>query len=279
MKVLVLLSLAWSAVASALPPRGLIVDLDAARGVVCDDQGRVLCWQNQREGVRAKHFVARDEGRSEPKSGCPTRRLDVPELGGKPTLRFRQQELVCLDEDDFDELTQGKGHTWIAILAAHPQRVGLKNVNSFFGNLRNGGKFEGFWGCLNDDNTLWWGVRNGHTFGRFDENNPQLLGPRLATGTFYLVAGRMAAGGGTVSLELFVDEAKAVVSKQVPVNPSANPSRLAIGQERDAVEHPGHESFDGEIARFLIWNRPLSDEEWNQARLELRQCYWPEPKR
>ena len=30
-----------------------------------------------------------------------------------------------------------------------------------------------------------------------------------------------------------------------------NSSRMAIGQERDAIEHPGKESFDGEIARFL----------------------------
>ena len=44
-----------------------------------------------------------------------------------------------------------------------------------------------------------------------------------------------------------------------PVNEKANPSRMAVGQERDAINHPGHESFDGEIARFIIWKRPLAD--------------------
>ena len=50
-------------------------------------------------------------------------------------------------------------------------------------------------------------------------------------------------------------------SKKVPVNPEANSSLMAIGQERDATNHPGYESFIGEIARFMIFDRPLSDDE------------------
>ena len=50
-----------------------------------------------------------------------------------------------------------------------------------------------------------------------------------------------------------------------PVKADANPSKMAIGQERDAVEHPGKESFDGEIARFLIYQRPLTDQELNKT--------------
>jgi len=278
MKCFVLILSALTSVVVALPPAGLVLDLDAARGLDLDEQGKVLSWQNQIEGVRVKQFVHRDQGRSQAKSGCPSIRAAVPALKGKPSVCFRQQELICWDEDFFDSLTTGQGHTWVAILAVHPQRVGLKDVNSFFGNLRNGGKFEGFWGCLNDDNTLWWGARNGKTFGRFDENNPQLRGPRLSTETFYLVAGRMASGVGLVNLELFVDEEEPRTTIPFPVNPAANPSRMAIGQERDAVEHPGHESFDGEIARFLIWNRPLRDAEWKMVRKKLRELYFAEAK-
>jgi hypothetical protein len=101
-----------------------------------------------------------------------------------------------MDEDVFDGLTTGKGHTWMGVIAAHPQQAGLKDVNSFFGNLRNGAKYEGVWGCFNDDSTLWYGTRNGFTFGRFDRNNPQLFGPMLEKGEFHIVAGRMAAGTG-----------------------------------------------------------------------------------
>lgn len=254
-------------------PDGLILDLDADQGVSASDGDRVSLWQNQAAGFPTRDFVARNEGRAEPGSGRPALRRAVKELNGRNALVFRQQELVCMDEDAFDSLTQGRGCTWLAVLAPHAQRVGLKDVNSFFGNLRNSGNFEGLWGCLNDDNSIWWGPRNGLTFGRFDENNPQLTGPKLETGRFYVVAGRMAAGTGKVKLELFANTAAAVATGEVQVNPAANPSLMAIGQERDAINHPGHESFDGEIARFLIIARPLDDAELTGLFATLRGSY------
>lgn len=205
-------------------------------------------------------FVKQDEGRAEAGSGRPTFRKKAT-ADGKPSVVFLQQELVCMDEDAFDGLTTGKGHSWVAVIAVHEQRVGLKDVNSFFGNLRNGAKYEGVWGCLDDNNTVWWGARNGRSFGRFDENNPKLSGPVLERGKFHVLAGRMDAGTGTVKLSLFVNSPRSTATADFPVDPAANPSRMAIGQERDAIEHPGKESFDGEIARLLIWERPLSDGE------------------
>jgi len=261
------------AAAQEIPSNGLILDLDAARGVTVVEGGKVVSWQNQIASSPAKEFILQDKGRKEAGSGCPTLRKNIPSLQQHPSLVFRQQELVCMDEDVFDSLTTGHGHTWMAIIAVHEQRAGLKDVNSFFGNLRNGGKYEGVWGCLNDDNTLWWGTRNGITFGRFDGNNPRMLGPKLETDQFYLVAGRMGAGKGTVALELFVNVAKAHATVPFPVNPMANPSRMAVGQERDAIEHPGHESFDGEIARFLIWNHPLDDDALRKTMDDLRKKY------
>lgn len=250
-----------------------ILDLDADRGVTAGEDGRVSLWQNQVAGFAAKDFVSRDEGRKVKGSGQPTVRKAVKELNGHNSLVFLQQELTCMDEDAFDALTQGGGCTWVTVLAAHKQRVGLKDVNSFFGNLKNSDNFEGVWGCLNDDNTVWWGARNGITFGRFDKNNPQVLGPKIETGRFYIVAGRMAAGTGKVKLELFVNSATPAGQGEIPVNPKANPSRMSIGQERDATNHPGHESFDGEIARFLIFARPLSDAELKTLIHSLRERY------
>ena len=178
-----------------------------------------------------------------------------------------------MEEDAFDHLTRGKGCTWISVMAVYEQRVGVKDVNSFFGNLRNGAKYEGLWGCLRDDNTLWTGARNGLTFGRFDQNNPLVLGSKLEVGKYYIVAGRMAAGTGAVKIDLFVNSAKPVGTGMFPVQVDANPSRMAIGQERDAIEHPGKESFDGEIARFLIYQRPLSDQELSEAIRHLALYY------
>jgi hypothetical protein len=259
--------------AEDLPSAALVLDLDAEKGVKLEDVDRVAAWTNQAPGAVAKDFVKRDEGRKEAGSGRPTLVKNIGTLGGKAALDFRQQELVCMDEDVFDGLTTGKGHTWIAVISVHEQRVGLKDVNSFFGNLRNGERYEGVWGCLNDDNTPWWGVRNGITFGRFDVNNPQVLGPKLETGKFRLLAGRMAAGTGTVALELFVNAPVATTKGEVPVSEKANASRMAVGQERDAIQHPGVESFDGQIARFLIWERPLDDKELAAAFATLAADY------
>jgi hypothetical protein len=256
-----------------LPSTALVLDLDAEKGVKLENGDRVATWTNQAPGALAKEFVKRDDGRNEPGSGRPGMRRNVTALGGKSALDFRQQELVCMDEDAFDGLTTGKGHTWIVVMSVHDQRVGLKDVNSFFGNLRNGEKYEGLWGCLNDDNTPWYGTRNGITFGRFDVNNPQLLGPKLETGKFHLLGGRMAAGSGTVPIELFVNSTTAAAKGQAPVSEKANPSRMAVGQERDAIQHPGVESFDGQIARLLIWERPLDDKELAAAFAALTATY------
>jgi hypothetical protein len=257
-----------------LPSDGLILDLDAAKGLTLGDGDKVASWRNQVASFTAQDFVKRDEGRGVAGSGRPSLRKDVAELHGQPSLVFLQQELVCMNEDAFDQLTTGKGHTWIAVLAVHQQRVGVKDVNSFFGNLRNGEKYEGVWGCVNDDNTPWWGCRNGLTFGRFDVNNPQALGPVLEPNKFYLVAGRMSAGQGIAKLELFINSAKASSAVDFPVNPKSNPSRMAIGQERDAIQHPGKESFDGEIARFLIWDKPLDDDALKKVLEILRKKYF-----
>jgi hypothetical protein len=186
---------------------------------------------------------------------------------------FKRQELINSEEDAFDHLTAGSGYTWFAVMCVYPQVSGLKDVNSFFGNLKNGGNYEGFWAGLNDDNTLWMGSRNGITFGRWDDNNPKLLGPKLEVNRYYVLAGRMGTGTENVTIELFVDRTRPVVSKPYPVNPQGNPSKMAIGQERDATNHPGHESFDGEMARLLMWDRPLTDLEFEKTLSALKSFY------
>ena len=257
MKLSLLITLSCLSLAAAeIPATGLMVDLDASKGVTVDTQGRVTTWQSQAGPIAARDFVGQPKGRAEAASGLPT-----PVKGSPAALSFRQQELVCHDEAAFDGLIHGDGCTWVAVIKVYPQRVGLKDVNSFFGNLRNGQKYEGLWGCLDDDNTVWWGARNGLTFGRFDVNNPKLVGPKLEEGRFHVLAGRLGAGQGEVLAEFFVNDLKACATARFPINPKADASKLAVGQERDAIQHPGKESFDGEIARFLLWNRPLTDAE------------------
>jgi hypothetical protein len=253
---------------------GLLLDLNADRGVDVVDGDRVVRWVNQVDGAKARDFVPQDKGRQEAGSGRPTWKRSVEAIGGHHTVVFRRQELIHHDEDAFDRLITGSGYTWFAVLSVDRQVVQLKDVNSFLGNLRNGGNYEGIWGNVTDDNRPWIGSRNGITFGRFDRNNPMVLGPEpLETGQYHVVAARMGAGTGEVSIELFLDDPERIATKPFPVNPEADSSKLAIGQERDATNHPGKESFDGEIARLLIYERPLSDEELRRTLELLKTMY------
>jgi hypothetical protein len=274
LSILLLVMLVGTAEAAAqidLVRKSLILDLDADRGVKIVD-GRVACWRNQANS-KAKEFVATRDAGHKKGTGHPTLKEKVSAIGGHSAVVFKRHELINSEEDAFDHLTTGNGYTWFAVMCVYPQVSGLKDVNSFFGNLKNGGKYEGFWAGLKDDNTLWMGSRNGITFGRWDDNNPQLLGPKLEVNRYYVIAGRMGAGTGNVKIELFVDKAGPIASKPYPVNPKGNPSKMAIGQERDATNHPGHESFDGEIARLLMWERPLTDSEFKKTLSSLKNLY------
>ena len=253
---------------------GLILDLDADRGVTVEDGDRVVRWTNQVTSFAAREFVKQDKGRKVPGSGRPTRKKSVAAIGGHNTLVFRRQELVNHEEDAFDHLITGSGYTWFAVMCVYEQVVQLKDVNSFFGNLRNSGKYEGIWGNVTDDNRVWIGSRNGITFGRWDQNNPMVAASEpLKENRYCVVAGRMGAGTEEVRIEVFISDPEPVAHKPFPVNPKANSSKLAIGQERDATNHPGRESFDGEIARFLMYDRPLTDAELRQTLTRLKTRY------
>ena len=272
--ILTLLLLSPCLIAGDLPVvKGLILDLDAQQGVTLEDGNKVTQWENQAAEGSARLFVKQDKGRKIAGSGRPILRNDIVDLNGKSSLVFRQGELVNHDEDAFDSLITGTGFTWLGVVCAHQQRRGLKDVNALFGNLRNGGMYEGLWACLRDDNSLWTSPRNGVTFGRFDKNNPLLLGPALENGRFYVIAGRMAAGKGLVQTELCLNVTKPVASAVFPINPKANASKMVIGQERDAINHPGLESFDGEIARLLIYKRPLDEGELSKTIKYLLHAY------
>jgi len=254
--------------------KGLILDLNADRAVEVEDGDRVVKWTNQVKSFAAKDFVKQDQGRKVPGSGRPTLKENVEAIRGHDTLVFKRQELINFHEDAFDHIITGNGYTWFAVMCAYEQVVQLEDVSSFFGNLRTGGNYEGIWGNMTDDNRVWIGSRNGITFGRWDENNPMVTAPDpLEVKRYYVVAGRMGEGAGQVQIEVFINDPKPAASKPFPVNPKANSSVLAIGQERDATNHPGRESFDGEISRFLMYERPLSQAELAVTIARLKTIY------
>ena len=100
---LLLLS-AGATVETQILPKGLIIDLDADRGVGVEDGDRVVKWTNQVPAFAAKDFVKQDKGRQEPGSGRPTLKKSVSAIGGHNTLVFKRQELVNHAEDALDHL-------------------------------------------------------------------------------------------------------------------------------------------------------------------------------
>lgn len=279
----------WAAAASIardIPVKnGLILDLNADRGVTADDQQAVSKWENQVKDSVARDFVPNDYGIriASPGSGRPTWLTADKGLNGHRALEFREDELINMRDDAFDHLLTGSGYTWFAVLrprvtsdSSQQTEFGqhrLTDVNAFLGNLRNAGNYEGLWGCLDDDLTFWCGSRSGVTFGRFDENNPKLSASKLEADRYYVLAARMGSGVGSVPLEIFVNRAEPKNSLMYPVSRKTNPSRMAIGTERDATNHPGSESFDGSIARVFIYERPLSKPEMRSTMEFLRSEY------
>ncbi len=276
---LLLTAIISSAYAQKISRDMLIVDLNADKGVVIADGDKVEQWKNQVKSFVVKDFSKRDEGRKVPGSGRPQLTKKVIELKGHNTLVFNKQELVNMNEDAFDHLTTGGGYTWFAVLKAGKQSGELPNVNCFFGNLRNKPNNEGFWGGFNDDNSFWMSSRNAITFGRWDKNNPYVTSKEIVKqDQYYLIMGRMGKGIETVTLSLYLnDGAKPITSSPFPVSQSVNPSRMAIGQERDAIEHPGRESFVGEMARFMLYDRPLTDQEMELNAKEIVAYYGIKP--
>jgi type 1 glutamine amidotransferase len=257
---------------------GLLLDLNADHNILIEDRDKMNSWSNNVEN-NIQDFVKQDEGRKIKGSGRPSLKLNIPKLNGHNSVVFRRQELVNHNEDAFDHLITGSGYTWVSVMSVYDQVKGKPGVNSFFGNLRNTnvdkkGQFEGLWGGLNKNRQPWISSRNGLQKGTWNANSPQIiLEEPLKKNTYYLVMGRMGAGKDTVTMELFINSAKPLSTKNFYVNAKANSSKMVIGQERDATNHPGAESFDGEIARFLIFERPLSDDELKTLSDHLKNKY------
>lgn len=272
--ILVLTLVLNSASAQKISKKRLILDLNADKGVEASEGQWVERWKNQ-VPFAASEFSKRDEGRKIPGSGRPELLRQVPELNGHNAISFKQQELLNMDEDAFDHLITGSGYTWFCVLRPGKQPGELKDVNCFFGNLRNKPNNEGFWGGFADDNSFWMSSRNAVTFGRWDNNNPYVSsGQILSKDRYYLIMGRMGKGTDTVMLSLYLNDGSVpVASHPFPVNVNANASKMAIGQERDAIEHPGRESFVGHMARFLIYDRPLADKEMKKQASTLITYY------
>lgn len=279
--------------AKELTQRNLILDLNADKGVTIEDGNRVTLWTNQAPNPKARDFKSTEEGRTktiisqeELGTGRPTLSKHVSSINGHDSLIFRENELINDNDEAFHGMMTGKGYTWFAVIKPYEQRgpgkINSGYPNAFFGNLRNtakpqleGGQYAGFWGSFYPDGRVYMGSRNGLSEKVRDGiNTPEVAAPPPAINEWHIIMGRQGSGQGVVKLELFVnDPTTAANSHDFPVG-NVEPSRMAIGTERNAINHQGKESFDGELARLLMYETALNEQEMKAVYAYLRKVYF-----
>ena len=273
--------------------KGLVLDLNADLGLVLEDDSMVTTWTNQAPNPKAVDFKMTEEGRtktiiSQEKlgTGRPTLSKNNDKINGHSSLVFREDELINDNDDAFHGMLTGGGYTWFAVIKPYvqggPGKINSGYPNAFFGCLRNTGapqletgQYAGFWGSFYPDGRVYMGSRNGISKTVRDKiNTPEVEGPPPAVNKWHIIMGRQGAGKDTVLLELFVNNpTDAVNSSNYPVA-DVEPSRMAIGTERNAINHMGKESFDGELARLLIYENALDKQQMKVVYDYLRKVYF-----
>ncbi len=286
-------TLLFSGCSDDLIQEDLVLDLNADTGVTTEDNNMVVTWTNQAPNAKAIDFNHTEEGRTqiiisqeERGTGRPTLLENSTEINGHNSLIFREDELINDNDEAFHGMMTGGGYTWFAVLKpykqAGPGKINSRYPNAFFGNLRNtakpqleSGQYAGFWGSFYPDGRVYMGSRNGLSEKVRDKvNTPEVEAPPPTVDEWHIIMGRQGSGQGIVQLELFVNNpSKAANTHDFPVG-DVEPSRMAIGTERNAINHQGKESFDGELARLLMYETALSDVEMKEIHDYLRSEYF-----
>jgi len=266
----------------AIIPKGLFVDLDANLGVLTDNQ-RVQEWQNQVKTNSLKAFKA--QKREDASDGRPTLKEADEKIGKNNTILFNNQELVTMDEDIADHMITGSGYTWFSVMSVSKQTADNPHMNCFFGNIGNEIPYSGFFAGFKDDNVPWAGTRTlayaqKKSLDSSDKekkplwnrgSSPYTIADRsLVENEYYILIGSMSKGHQKAKVKLFINSTQNVFTKNVIIKPKYNSSALTIGKQRTDVTN---ESFNGEIARFLLYDRPLSKEEIQQNLELLKSKY------
>ena len=242
--------------ANAVPvTSGLIQDLDAEVGVTTSGTD-VTAWVNQ--GSAGDDVTSGTGGAQLVASATP---------GGQAAVRFTNDRLVGDDAAAFDSIVQGSGLTWIAVINPGAQ-AGSDNPgkNAIFGTLENSSGFNGYVGGIDNAESVY-GLERANS-GADERTTGATTG--LDAG-WVIVVGRVAAGTGSVLQEVFVNSATADGSSNITIGAAGEADLLAIGAERAGGAAP--EYYDGDLARLLIYNRPLTDQELDQVGFDLATTY------
>ncbi len=237
-----------SSPAKAIVTSGLIQDLNADLGVTTSGPTNVTDWANQAAGGGDNVSI---------NAGSP--QLVTGAVNGHNAIAFTNDRMAGTSETAFDGIMQGSGHTWFAVVRA-PNNPGGKNA--VFGTLLNNSPWTGVVAHIGGSNARYMTrPANGDVFANGTTN--------IADGGFHVIGGRLAAGTGSQLAELFVDDPTAEATAMPSINAGTNSSQFTVGAERAG----GNERVDADIARILIYDRPLTDAEFHQTGDSLSQTY------
>lgn len=258
------------------------VEQDALRNEIVANPSRKKWWY---QAPRDEHGVKDDTVPTA--SGKPLLIENIPELNGHSAIEFRHDELQNDDADAFDGFHTTQGYTWFVVIKVeadqlHDTTSQKGTPNAFFGTIQSSGDpdfegkyFSGFWGGVWEDYRIWGGSRNGLSMKGVALDTPRVGGD--VNHGWNIIAFRQGAGqdGDTVKLELFVNDMGTVAnSMDYKISTlQAGCGALTIGQERNAKNHMGTEAFRGQMARFLIYKKPLSSSEMKDAYACLYDMY------
>ena len=228
---------------------GLIQDLDADVGVATSGSS-VTSWANQGTGGDS---VSTNNGSPQLITGA---------VNGHNAISFTADRMAGTSTTAFDANVSGSGYTWFAVV--NPDRnPGAKN--QIFGTLINGSPYNGQTaGIGNPSNSPYAMYRAGSD--QFTTGASQ----NLDRGGYHVLAGRLAAGTGSQLQEVFVNGVMTADGfGNINVSGSASAGQLTIGAERAG----GGERYDGDIARILIYDRPLTSTELSDTFNALATLY------
>jgi len=242
-------------------PDDMIEDLNASVGVTTDtDEISVTEWENLSD-------LGGDDLSLTGGSGDPQLLSSATPTGQSAIAFTTDDRLVGDDDSALDTIIQGNGLTWIAVIRIPDnQGAGVPNgKNRIFGTLTNETPFSGYMANIDNDEVLGADVRPGpavsDTF--FIDGSTS-----LNDGIFKVLSGRLTDGTGEQLHQIYSD-LSLESSGFATISDSTNSGPLTLGAERTG----GSEYGDFDLARLLIYDRPLTGLEWNSTILELQATY------
>ncbi|MDD5705600.1 MAG: hypothetical protein PHR35_06720 [Kiritimatiellae bacterium] len=239
---------------------GLIQDLDANAGVVSDANG-VSAWSNQVAG--AGDHVAQTDNARKP-------RLLSAVANGRNALRFDKDGaddgtigdmLAGVSETAFDPLMRGSGYTWFVVARSDLPSSGLPG--SIFGTLLNGSPWPGLAAQLSGSGIVQNPFRSSIQYMAVGVYS-------VVDGNYHVLVGRVTDGSAPVIT--VYDNSSTVMGCVTGVTTDTTESGpLCVGAWRTG-DFPNNKWY-GDLARVLIYNRPLSDAEIVETGYALGAAY------